>query len=194
MPSYGHEKAVDMGLSKGAIVGIGAAVGALLFMGKAHAKPTAENVQELIAAAIASGDPKRMRALASQLMSEGYTIQAAQLETTAAQYEGNRGSSVKDAALAMVANLRGSAKYKENRALVSAYQKAAGSLKVDGLYGPVTALSLADRLSIVPPCPIYWKKETAKQDKDKYTARMLEYAAHDTARFQAWKDAAACMR
>lgn len=177
----------------GKILGVVAAIGAgILLLSRKSKAITPENVQQEVASAIASRDPKRMAELSRQLMSQGMTVQAAQLETQAgiAKAFGTGSPELQAAGLAMVNNIRSSDRYKENKTLVITYQKLTGDLKVDGKYGPKTASTLVTRLNLIPPCPVYWNAATSKQDKDQYRALLLERAAHDTMRFQAWRDAA----
>lgn len=176
----------------GKVIGAVAAIAGLLLLTRKGTAVTKDNVQSEVAKAIASKDPKRMAELSRELLRQGMTVQAAQLEAQAglAKALGSGSPELQAAALTMVNNIRASDRYKENRSLVSAYQKLAKDLKVDGKYGPKTASTLATRLNMVPPCPIYWNASTSKQDKDQYRALLLERAANDTLRFQAWKDAA----
>jgi peptidoglycan hydrolase-like protein with peptidoglycan-binding domain len=87
-------------------------------------------------------------------------------------------------AQAMAADLRNTSRYKENQALVKAFQKQE-ALNPDGKYGPLTALALA-RFAIVPPRPRYWAAKTVQVDKKSYTAKMLAYAKDDPARAAEW--------
>jgi hypothetical protein len=83
---------------------------------------------------------------------------------------------------------------KEDKALVTAYQaqeKARGQYSgaLDGLYGPVTALTLAHDWQVVPPKPLYWPKNPTPA-KNSYTAAIAAYASSDAPRAEAWAKAA----
>lgn len=77
---------------------------------------------------------------------------------------------VRAAKLALM--LQSAKKYKENRKMVEDFQKAEG-LKIDGMYGPKTALEIAS-YGVVPPAPFYWPKDwvTAKRE---YRANLIQY-------------------
>jgi len=92
-------------------------------------------------------------------------------------------------------------KWKDNRDLVSTFQTQESALghyvnvltgapgKVDGLYGPGTALAIAEYYGIVPPSPKYWPTNSAPSLKA-YRARLLQLAAADPARAAEWQQAA----
>lgn len=86
----------------------------------------------------------------------------------------------------MVLNLRSSKKYKEDKTLVKRFQSLAG-LKVDGLYGPATALALA-AYDVVPPKPLYWAKATADTDKYNYSKLISDIGATKSNRAE-WLEA-----
>ena len=69
----------------------------------------------------------------------------------------------------MLANAK---RYKEDRTMVRNFQKAEG-LKDDGLYGPKTALEIAD-YGVVPPNPYYWPKSNWVQAKKDYQAGLRD--------------------
>lgn len=93
-------------------------------------------------------------------------------------------------------------KWKDNRDLVSVFQtqeSRAGSYKnlqtgakgaIDGLYGPATAIALAERFGMVPPNPKYWPKNPAPS-LTAYRNRLLALASADPARSSEWQQAAA---
>jgi hypothetical protein len=101
----------------------------------------------------------------------------------------------------MVIDQQSKPKWKDNRDLVSVFQtqeSRAGSYKniqtgakgtIDGLYGPATAISLAERYGIVPPNPKYWPKNPAPA-LTAYRNRLLALAAADPARASEWQQAA----
>lgn len=91
-------------------------------------------------------------------------------------------------ASALVNHLSSVQKYKENRALVTQFQTAYGGLKIDGMYGPKTALAIC-KLGFVPPKPFYWAAKTSAQDKAEYLAEMARYAAADPKRAAEWAEA-----
>lgn len=107
----------------------------------------------------------------------------------------------RELASSVVIDQQSKPKWKENRNLVSTFQvqeSRAGSYKniqtgaagkVDGLYGPGTALALAERYGIVPPNPKYWPTNPAPS-LTAYKNRLLKLAAADPARATEWKQAA----
>lgn len=91
--------------------------------------------------------------------------------------------------------MKGAKKGKENKAIVTAYQKQEKLPKKDGLYGSTVALSLADTFGIVPPKPLYWGTKAGGyasyvQDKKDYKAALLTKAARDPTRSEEWTRAA----
>lgn len=76
---------------------------------------------------------------------------------------------------------------RENKVQIAEYQRS-NALKPDGLYGPKTALTLAD-YGIVPPKPFYWPSATAPAAKRDYRAALLRLANADQARFDEWSAA-----
>lgn len=95
-------------------------------------------------------------------------------------------------ATAMVGSLRGVKKGQENQGLVRSYQTEAG-LKVDGLYGPVTAKSAGIDLDAPPPNPLYWGSKTTTYAqlqtlKKNYKQWLLDEAAShaDPAEANGW--------
>jgi murein L,D-transpeptidase YcbB/YkuD len=81
-------------------------------------------------------------------------------------------------------NLRNTSRYHEDKNLVKAFQAQEG-LKTDGLYGPKSALAIAD-YGIVPPRPRYWTSKTMKADKAEYAKALLVYAQNDPSRAADW--------
>jgi hypothetical protein len=82
---------------------------------------------------------------------------------------------------------------KEDKALITAYQaqektRGAYSGALDGIYGPGTALTLAQDWGIVPPKPLYWAKNPAP-GKAAYTAALLAMAQSDAPRAEQWAKA-----
>lgn len=80
----------------------------------------------------------------------------------------------------------------EDRAKVKNFQGVNG-LKPDGLYGPATALKLAE-LGIVPPTPFYWPRANPMGAKRAYKAALQAKAQSDSARRQEWTAAANAVR
>ena len=82
--------------------------------------------------------------------------------------------------------------YTENTAMVKSFQTTE-KLTADGLYGPGTAETLADRYGIIPTKPYYWSKTTSKvpAQKAEYTQHMLNLATRDPTRADQWSAASA---
>lgn len=111
--------------------------------------------------------------------------------------------SAKERALAtqVVINQQSKPKWQDNRDLTTLLQtqeSKAGRYKniltgepgkVDGLYGPGTAIGLAETYGIVPPNPKYWPTNPAPS-LSKYKARLLALASADPARSTEWTQAA----
>ena len=148
-------------------------------------------IADRVAAALASGDPDRMEALASEVSAQ-YPDAAADLRDAAmrARAKGGKGGKggkprrdeprrdeprrdvPEDAGRARALELTrylGSiggidAKYKEDKEKVRAFQSAEG-LTADGLYGPGSATRIMQSYGLVPVAPFYWSKKggAAKQ-------------------------------
>lgn len=173
-------------------------LGAWLLLSKRRVHITKDNVQQVVADALASGNADHMREIAKQLLQEGFVAQAASLEQAAslasaksAMRGATKGtpSSKKDRALALSTMLTRAPKYKEDREMVRLFQQDNPPLKVDGFYGPKTAGVVAD-YDVIPPKPVYWSRKTGTADKSAYRVKILEKAAQDPVRFDAWKEAA----
>lgn len=83
----------------------------------------------------------------------------------------------------------------EDKALVTAYQAQEKNRKfyvgnLDGLYGPKTALALANDQHIIPPKPRYWPKNNMPKAKAEYKRALLEWAQKDASRAEEWVAAA----
>lgn len=78
----------------------------------------------------------------------------------------------------------------EDRDLVYQWQQAEG-IKPTGLYGPGTAIALAERYGIVPPQPRYWTKSGTGKVKAAYSLRLRAQGKRDPARAEEWDAAAA---
>jgi hypothetical protein len=86
----------------------------------------------------------------------------------------------------------------EPKAQVREFQLVERLAKADGSYGSETALALADRYRIVPPKPFYWGKskkeggtyQTLVDDKNAYSAHLLNLATKDPQRADEWRSAA----
>jgi len=96
-------------------------------------------------------------------------------------------------ALRMTNALKGRKAYQESNAdktLVKQYQAQEG-LTQDGLYGPGTGTTVAQRYGIVPVKPLYWTKVTANIPKQKadWRAAMLALAVKDPSRATEWQAA-----
>lgn len=61
---------------------------------------------------------------------------------------------------------------------------------IDGLYGPKSALTLAQDHGIVPPHPLYWPKKDVKGAKAVYQSQLAKFAAADPQRREEWNQAA----
>lgn len=92
-------------------------------------------------------------------------------------------------------HLRTATKYKEDKALVGAFQTQeitqGWTGKADGLYGPGTARRFA-RYGIVPPNPLYWPRTNPTQAKAEYAAWLLSQAPSQP-NPTAWATAAAAV-
>ncbi len=60
---------------------------------------------------------------------------------------------------------------------------------IDGLYGPKSALTLAQDHGIVPPRPLYWPKKDPKGSKQVYVAQLARFADADPQRAEEWRQA-----
>lgn len=60
---------------------------------------------------------------------------------------------------------------------------------IDGLYGPKSALTLAQDHGIVPPRPLYWPKKDPKGAKQVYIAQLARFADADPQRGEEWRQA-----
>lgn len=253
-------------------LGVGLA-GLVAFASKADAKPggapsgpgvakteplTTVQVADMMTKALASADPKVLLELADRLEKQGFTQQAADLRSVAAQLSKVGAAAAgttpppfvpagpvtpaanipvaspsspnvltpppiqlptmtvtapaptqsvgptaaeRDVAAQVVINQQSRPKWQDNRDLVSVFQAQearAGSYKnivtgepgkVDGLYGPGTAISLAERYGMVPPPPKYWPKNP-QPALTAYKSRLMKLAAADPVRATEWTQAA----
>lgn len=60
---------------------------------------------------------------------------------------------------------------------------------IDGLYGPKSALVLAQDHGIVPPHPLYWPKKDPKGAKAVYQTQLARFASADPQRREEWQQA-----
>ncbi len=60
---------------------------------------------------------------------------------------------------------------------------------IDGLYGPKSALVLAQDHGIVPPHPLFWPKKDPKGAKQVYQSQLARYASADPQRSEEWQQA-----
>ncbi len=60
---------------------------------------------------------------------------------------------------------------------------------IDGLYGPKSALTLAQDHGIVPPRPLYWPKKDPAGAKSVYRAQLARFADADPQRREEWQQA-----
>lgn len=95
---------------------------------------------------------------------------------------------LKAAAEGLNNHLAGKAKYQEDQKRVKAFQTLVG-VKADGLYGPGTALKVAEQ-GVIPVKPLYWPKTGEAAAKQSYSVAILQKAAADPARAAAWTAAA----
>lgn len=91
-------------------------------------------------------------------------------------------------------NIATSSKGREDRELVAAFQrmeKPRGFYdgKIDGLYGPKSAIALARDYGIVPPKPLYWPTNPTPA-KAAYRTELLRIAQVDPPRREEWQRAA----
>lgn len=93
-----------------------------------------------------------------------------------------------DSAIELTRYLQTTSRYRENRGAVADYQAAAG-LVADGLYGPATALSIAE-LGVLPVLPFYWPASNTAQAVAEFASDMLDQAADDPARAAQWRNLA----
>jgi hypothetical protein len=95
-------------------------------------------------------------------------------------------------AAALAKGLAGVAKGKENKGLVTAYQRMIGA-KDDGMYGPTVGHALAAD-GVVPPSPLYWPKNwnqanKAIKDWKAFAAQQAALETNETRRL-AWEESA----
>lgn len=60
---------------------------------------------------------------------------------------------------------------------------------IDGLYGPKSALILAQDHGIVPPHPLFWPKKDPKGAKAVYQTQLARFASADPQRREEWNQA-----
>ena len=80
--------------------------------------------------------------------------------------------------------------HEEDKNAVTKWQSDEG-LKPTGLYGPGTAIALAERYGIVPPRPRYWTRSGTGAVKRAYVHRLRMQGVRDPARKEEWDAAAA---
>ncbi len=169
--------------------------------------------------ALASKDPRVMRAVAAQLRSRGFGPQADKLEAAAAVLERNQaagtapGSGTTSPAPASSSAgsvpVAGSGPVTDAKQLLAAavvrsitsgkpdvqklrtFQTQEG-LTPDGAYGPKTATSLI-KYGFVPPTPTAWPKANAAAAKTAYAALLRVQADQDPLRREEWLQAAAAV-
>lgn len=159
--------------------------------------------QQTVADAIKSADPKVVSVVAAKLQQAGMTTQATQLSQTplgepqvvpasasAPVIRTPASSPKKLLAQRLTDYLRTTSSGREDRSLVKSFQTQE-NLKVDGLYGPQSALAVAS-YDIIPVKPFYWPRVNAEAAKQAYAKAMLEHAQKepDPARAQLWQLAA----
>jgi hypothetical protein len=131
---------------------------------------------------VASADPATLMKASVDLAAKGYTQTAGVLAKMADESKAGQlypiaippaGSDERTRVLAGMAaaladHLNKAPIGKEDRKAVSAFQTAEGWLKVDGLYGPKTAVALFNHGVFPPPYPRYWPKANPVQAKKDY--------------------------
>jgi len=209
-----------------AILGGAALVGGALWLFGHEDKGASGNVPpaivKAIAAALKSGDPTVMHAVAVKLRSEGYAQQAASLESAAKELQaainatpasapGRRTErSLNPAPRAddpdarrqagQLAQLLSGMSPAEARtsdvvqAAVKDFQLLERARKfyvgnIDGLYGPKSALVLAQDHGIVPPQPLFWPKKDKPGSQANYRAQLARFADADPQRREEWQQA-----
>lgn len=60
---------------------------------------------------------------------------------------------------------------------------------IDGLYGPKSALVLAQDHGIVPPHPLFWPKKDPKGAKSVYQTQLARFSSADPQRREEWQQA-----
>lgn len=172
-----------------------------------------------IAAALASADPAKMRGVATELEARGFPDQARDLRTAAQSVENaikgapglpmppassspgspTTGAAPKDDPARQLGgrvalSIATASKGKENKSLVAEFQRTEQARnmydgKIDGLWGPKSAIALAQDFGIVPPKPLYWPVNPAPA-KAAYKAELLAIARRDPPRAEEWQRAA----
>lgn len=174
-------------------------------------------LREEMAQALLSQNPDRIDAVAAKLERAGYASDATRLRVVAAELRKQQGKKPKappgafgipmeipdikkvppqDAALAirvkaagdLMAHLKTTKRYKEDRKRVAAFQ-ALMQLKQDRLYGPGTALAAAG-IGVIPVKPFYWPRGKEKAAKANYRTKLLGIGQADAARYEQWAEAA----
>jgi len=149
-------------------------------------KPTDASIDSLTKV-IASADPATLTKAAAEMQSDGYTAVADELNRMAAEAKAGKlapipvppaASDDKTKILAATASalsdmLRTAKVGAEDRKAVAEYQRLKGGLKIDGLYGPLTAKALYGDGIYPPPKPRYWPKANTAQAKADYAAWLL---------------------
>lgn len=107
-----------------------------------------------------------------------------------AAIEGPTADPVERLAHRMVLNLLQSDRGAEDRELVRRFQAEHRGLKATGLYGPGTALVLAQEYGIVPPRPFFWPSGDRVRVKRRYRETLALMARKDPQRADEWTAAA----
>lgn len=199
-----------------ALVGLGVAVAHASSGPSTDGLPKA--LRDRMQAALDRGDPLTMRAVADEVQAAGYKEQAQSLRDFAGQVE-REVSETKPVKVVKVVQkpnprdpnypkqlagkvalaFQGATPGNEGpsaQALLKEYQaqeKVRGFYvgNIDGLWGPRSALAMANDQKIVPPKPLYYAKKDPKGARDAYVAALLQYAGQDAQRREEWQSAAA---
>ncbi len=206
---------VGLGVGVAALVGIVAVAHASGGPPSTAGLPAA--LRAKMQAAIDSGDPLTMQACAAEVKRAGYPDQAQSLLDFANQVARevsetkpvklvkvvkapNRNDPNYPRALAgrVALAFQGATPGNEGptaQALLKEYQAQETVRRfyqgnIDGLYGPKSALSLANDHRIVPPPPLYYSRKDPKGARDAYVTALLALAAKDPQRREEWQAAA----
>lgn len=147
-----------------------------------------EGAADELEAAIRS-TPQAKPGQAQYLMNKGKLNPAPRADS--AQARRNAGALAQLLASMSPADARGSAAVKQAVTEYQGQEKSRGFYQgnLDGLYGPKTAISLANDHGIVPPMPLYFSKKDPKGAKAAYVAQLARFADADPQRREEWEQA-----
>lgn len=202
------------------LLGAGAAaalVGVAVAHANTNSEDMPEALRVRVARALQSADPAQMHELATELRHQGFGDQAKTLDQAAAEIEraitktpgaklqpkspralpgapAAAGGLAGKVALAFTGE-KAYGEGEQKKSLLKTYQtqeKERGFYvgNIDGLYGPKSALALAQDQGIVPPPPLYWPKKDPAAAKTAYRNKLLAIAERDVQRREEWQQAA----